>query len=293
MSPEMQQVVTRSKRHGFTLIEVLVVVAIIALLVAILIPTLSKARKQARRVVCASNLHQIAIGLLTYRETYKEYPQPAMINVDPSTGKGEVFGLMTERTHRALGRFLKTGYKDSADENQVRAGELFYCPEVKETDRFGDMEGLDQVDASAEPYLHTTYVYLARMDGMRNDPAQCHTSWGDPTPCNPRTDIPAGRRNYVIKEPDARKVMIGGMMMYWAGGSPGPRWRVNHLATYQTVASVRQVPFEGMNMGYGDGHVEWRNKARFPDVFGSDIVPTDLDVRRTAMLIRGNDMWWW
>lgn len=293
MSPGIHKKMKRGKAAGFTLIEVLVVVAIIALLVAILIPTLSKARKQARRAVCASNLHQIAIGLLTYREYYKEYPQPAMINVNPSTGKGEIFGLMSESTHRALGRFLKTGYKDSSDDNEVRAGDLFYCPEVKEYDRFGDVEGIDQVDANAEPYVHTTYVYLARMDGMANDPARCHTSWGDPTPCNPRTDIPAARRNYVIKEPDARKVMIGGMMMYWAGGSPGPRWRVNHLATYTPVASVAKVPFEGMNMGYGDGHVEWRNKAKFPDVFGSDIDPRSAAVRQTAGLIRGNDMWWW
>jgi len=270
-----------------------VVVAIIALLVAILIPTLSKAREQTRRVVCGSNLHQIAIGLLTYREYYKDYPLPAMINVDPDTGKGQVFGLMTEQTHRSLGRFLKTGFKDAATPDDVRGGELFYCPEVKENDRFGDVMGLDQVDTDADPYVHTTYMYLGRMNGATNDPAQCHTSWGDPTPCNPRTDIPADRKNYVIKEPDARKVMMGDMMMYWHGGEPGPRWRINHQATYQTVASAGRVPLKGMNMAYGDGHVEWHGKGRFPDVFNSDVSPTNMDVRETANLIRENDMWWW
>ena len=47
-----------SKPKGFTLIELLVVIAIIALLMAILVPTLQRVRKQARAVVCQSNLKQ-------------------------------------------------------------------------------------------------------------------------------------------------------------------------------------------------------------------------------------------
>lgn len=54
--------------RGFTLIELLVVVAIIALLIAILLPSLARARKQAKRSVCASNLHQIGIAMPAYTE---------------------------------------------------------------------------------------------------------------------------------------------------------------------------------------------------------------------------------
>jgi prepilin-type N-terminal cleavage/methylation domain-containing protein len=46
---------------GFTLIELLVVISIIVLLAAVLMPMLSRARAQARTVVCRSNLGQWAL----------------------------------------------------------------------------------------------------------------------------------------------------------------------------------------------------------------------------------------
>ncbi len=55
-----------NRRLAFTLIELLVVVAIISLLMAILLPSLSNARKQAQRIVCASNLRQLGVGVMMY-----------------------------------------------------------------------------------------------------------------------------------------------------------------------------------------------------------------------------------
>lgn len=54
------------KQRAFTLIELLVVISIIALLMAILVPSLSRAREQAKGVVCRSNLRQFGITCGAY-----------------------------------------------------------------------------------------------------------------------------------------------------------------------------------------------------------------------------------
>jgi prepilin-type N-terminal cleavage/methylation domain-containing protein/prepilin-type processing-associated H-X9-DG protein len=62
-------------RRGFTLIELLVVVAIISLLAAILFPVFARARENARRASCMSNMKQIGLGIMQYVQDYDEkYP---------------------------------------------------------------------------------------------------------------------------------------------------------------------------------------------------------------------------
>lgn len=61
-----------SPARAFTLIELLIVIAIIALLAAILFPVFSRARENARRSSCASNLKQMALGMMQYTQDYDE-----------------------------------------------------------------------------------------------------------------------------------------------------------------------------------------------------------------------------
>ena len=70
------------KHKAFTLIELLVVISIIALLVSILMPALSKARDQAYRTLCASNLHQCVTGCIMYSMDNEDKVPPGF----PSAG---------------------------------------------------------------------------------------------------------------------------------------------------------------------------------------------------------------
>ncbi|RYG75457.1 DUF1559 domain-containing protein [bacterium] len=83
---------TSGKSKGFTLIELLVVIAIIAILAAILFPVFGRARENARRASCQSNLKQIGLGILQYVQDYDEkYPQCRSSNIPAPNGWNNVY----------------------------------------------------------------------------------------------------------------------------------------------------------------------------------------------------------
>lgn len=149
----------KTRRRGFTLVELLVVIGIIALLISILLPALSRAREQGNWVACMSNLKQIGTALLMYSNENKGcLPRPA------SNGNGQFYDDII------IWREPPTAPATSSDDSVLASllnlkGDkfktLWRCPSDPAMDRMG----------SAGPGYHYSYSMNKAWDPDRSTAA--------------------------------------------------------------------------------------------------------------------------
>jgi prepilin-type N-terminal cleavage/methylation domain-containing protein len=125
---------------GFTLIELLVVISIIALLMAILMPTLQKVRKQAKHVLCRSNLKQWGLVWTMYAED----------------NSGKFPGYLADTWMRRLVQYYSN------------TNALLYCPMTTKTQDQGAPVRYAVIGAAAAPrgsYAINEWVYDSQDTG--------------------------------------------------------------------------------------------------------------------------------
>ena len=105
---------TSQRQSAFTLIELLVVIAIIAILAAILFPVFARARENARRSSCQSNLKQIGLGFEQYKNDYDGYIAPMILG----SGKDGTYAWPT----------MMMPY--------IKSNQIFTCPSAPEGSSF-------------------------------------------------------------------------------------------------------------------------------------------------------------
>ena len=137
----------QSRKTGFTLIELLVVIAIIAILAAILFPAFARARENARRASCLSNLKQQGLGYMQYIQDYDE-------RLLPNGGFGYI-GI-NQTPYRAY-RIPLQPY--------IKSDEVFHCP--SDTGLAGNATPFyKRIDQQYNSYTHNYYNYLETPLGL-------------------------------------------------------------------------------------------------------------------------------
>ncbi|MGC8560828.1 MAG: type II secretion system protein [Phycisphaerae bacterium] len=123
-----------SSQDGFTLVELLVVISIIALLISILLPSLVKARHEALRIVCASNLRSLGQACRVYADTYRG-TEPSGASQTPLAYGNWPFGNMAGWVNanppagNSTATYIPWGLGLLYTTKTITNPTLFYCPE--------------------------------------------------------------------------------------------------------------------------------------------------------------------
>jgi prepilin-type N-terminal cleavage/methylation domain-containing protein/prepilin-type processing-associated H-X9-DG protein len=238
--------------EAFTLIELLVVIAIIAILAAILFPVFARARENARRASCLSNLKQIGLGIMMYTQDNDEklvsyaYPNP--------------LGTVVYGWQVALMPYVKNT-------------QLFVCPSATKISTYA-------ANSCNPTYVSTTgtgagsygynYAYLGNYT----------RGSGPASPSNPNylVDISLA----AVSKP-SETVMVNEVTSLAGGGPtyPPTYWGITTTTSCDTTTGIYSPGtktlgdqngkwhFDGTNVVFVDGHAKWMKYEQLRDSDGN------------------------
>ena len=244
------------KKRGFTLIELLVVIAIIAVLMGILMPALQRVREQARQQSCGTRVRQQVLGLLMYADD-NNTKMPTIPNG----------GWLQDIQCSVVNTMLATGMTK----------ELFYCPSNETHKKYVDncwffawgddprvwkrhWDGRKFIELDGGEYIVSGYFFLlggaSRSDDdiatytrLNEDKKKWVTSTQDKRPANREMVVDL---IYADEDDDAKYGYNFGLV------KSGGLWADQQIADRTSHIKSDEEP-RGGNVGFLDGHIEWRH----------------------------------
>jgi len=254
-----------SRRRGFTLVELLVVIGIIALLISILMPALTKARNQALMVKCSSQVRQIYLACSMFAADNKQsLPRPAIGPGDAPVGdvnaqKACMF-TMPDWGVLKYDEGVMTTYMPGGPKSRE---EVWLCP--------GDLGEVTQGGGAAANGLKRNFSYSFNANITGNPPMPNNK------PAIRMSDVRDAARKILIYEEQgpndmwcllfdppipARGTAVSSLPNFRGDDIPAARHAgqrytlINRSTQYGSPGWQKYGPIGKANYGFFDGHVE-------------------------------------
>ncbi|HEX8552906.1 MAG TPA: DUF1559 domain-containing protein [Abditibacteriaceae bacterium] len=225
------------KRRGFTLIELLVVIAIIAILASILFPVFARARENARRSSCQSNLKQLGLGFMQYTQDYDER---LPLSSHSATANNAVGGWIVRTAGSA---------------NTVAGG---YRPEL----------------GSIYPYTKSVQIYVCPSDTQGKNSGNSYSSNECLYSGVSSDQFYLGKSLAAINQPSSM-MLLSEEASGPTAADPYPATTSTDDGFFTIGNPISSRHLSGLNLAYVDGHVKWSRPEKVsPSAFTGDATLT-------------------